>query len=67
VQGPAQLSDRSVHADVEIDKGVGRPQLPLQLLPRHDLARMLEEHRQDLKWLLVKLDPAALPVQLPGT
>jgi hypothetical protein len=27
---------------------------------------MLEQHRQDLKRLLVKLDSAALPVQLTG-
>jgi hypothetical protein len=67
VQRPAHLSDRSVQAAVEIDKRVGGPKRPPQFLPRHDLARMFEQHRQDLKRLLVKLDSAAVPVQLTGT
>ena len=36
--------------------------LPLQLLPRDHLARMLEQHSQDLKGLIVKLDSDALLV-----
>jgi hypothetical protein len=61
-QRVAQSFDRRVEADIEIDKCVGRPKLLVKVFPGHQLARLLKQHGQDLKGLIVKLDLDALLV-----
>src|SRR5262249_7466091 len=59
--------DGFVHSVVEIDEGVGGPQAITKLVPGHGLARPFEQHRQNLKRLLLKSQPHALLPQLAGT
>lgn len=46
----------------EIDKRVGRPKFPLQL-GGHDLARVLQQPRKNLKRLLLEPDPQSVFVK----
>jgi hypothetical protein len=48
--------DRLIQASVEVHEGISRPNRLLQILPRHHLARMPQQHRQDLKRLFLQLD-----------
>src|SRR5262249_47007763 len=48
-KGLAQLSDRRVEARLEVAEGVPRPQFPLQLFRRDELARLFHQKRQHLK------------------
>src|SRR6187200_2953714 len=59
--------DGFVHTVVEIDEGVGGPQAVTKLFPRNDVARAFEQHRQNLKRLLLKSEPHALLPQLAGS
>ena len=47
---------------IEIDKRVGGPKPLMKLFPGYQLARVFEQHGQDLKGLIVKLDLDALLV-----
>ena len=51
---------------VEIDEGVGRPELLLQLLPGDHIAGTLQQHGQNLEGLLLEFDPQPVPAQLAG-
>lgn len=57
VQGLAHLPDRDAEAVVELDEGVGRPELPLQLVPSDDLARPLHEQQEEAKGQVLQPDP----------
>ena len=59
--------DGFVHTVVEIDEGVGGPQAVTKLFPGNGVARALEQHRQNLKLLLLKSEPHALLPQLAGS
>src|SRR5207247_3958121 len=65
-EGLAQPVNRLVQAAIEIDKGVGAPQLLLQFLTGHRLSGSLEQHGQDLKGLILELDLEALLPQFAG-
>jgi hypothetical protein len=45
---------------IEIDEGIGRPQLGLQFLTRDCLAGTFDQDRQDLKGLTRKTQPNAV-------
>ena len=60
----AQLLDRGVETVIEVDNRVRRPQSFAQGFARHDLSRVLQEHRQHLKWLLLQLQLEAIAAQL---
>ena len=64
VECVAQLPGRGVETVIEVDKGAGRPQPFAQGFARHDLSRVLQEHRQHLKWLLLQLQLEAIAAQL---
>ena len=61
----AQLLDRRVEGVIEIDEGVGGPEPLAHRLAGDHLARALEEHHQQLKRLLLQLQPDALAPKLP--
>ena len=52
---------------IEIDEGVGGPQPVAKLFPGHRLTGPLEQHRQNLKRLLLKPEPHAVFPQLAGS
>ncbi len=56
----AQLVDRRVQTVVEIDEGIGGPVLITQFFASDHFARPLQEDGEDVKGLLLKLDPHAL-------
>jgi hypothetical protein len=56
----------AVQAVVEIDEDALGPQPAPQLLPRHQLAGMLQEDEQDLEGLVPQLDPQTALAQLAG-
>ena len=64
VECVAQLPGRGVETVIEVDKGAGRPQPFAQRVTRDDLSRVLQEHRQHLKWLLLQLQLEAIATQL---
>jgi hypothetical protein len=53
-QGVPQAIDGLVEPSIEVDEGVSRPQLLLQLVTCDDLARLGEEQREDRKRLLAE-------------
>ena len=53
------LADGAVDCIVEIDKGVGVPELFLDLFPRDHFAGALDQEGQDLEWLLLNFDADA--------
>ena len=59
----AQFRHGGIHAVVEVHEGILRPQLLLQFLARHDLARMLQQHLEHLKGLLLQPDLEAALAQ----
>ena len=60
--GVANPVDRLVHSVIEVHERVGAPQPGPKLLACDDLARPLNQHRQDLKRLFLQPYPhAALP------
>ncbi len=52
-----QLVHGRVQALLKIDEGSPLPQMPLQLFAAEDLARLLEQNREDLQRLALKPDP----------
>ena len=64
VECVAQLLGRGVETVIEVDQGAGRPQAFAQGVTRYDLSRVLQEHRQHLKWLLLQLQLEAIAAQL---
>ena len=64
VECVAQLLGRGVETVIEVDKGAGRPQPFAQRVTRDDLPRVLQEHCQQLKWLLLQLQFEAIAAQL---
>jgi len=55
--------DRFVESVVEVHDSVGGPKFRLEFLTRYHLAHALEQHRQDLKRLLLQFDLQAFPAQ----
>jgi hypothetical protein len=64
-RGP-QPFDRRVHTVLEIDRRAVRPQPFLDLVAGHDFTWPLEEHRQNLKGLLLQADRRLTLSQLAG-
>jgi len=59
----AQFVDRRVQAVIKIDESIGRPDRRAQLFPGYYLAGMLQQQREHMEGLLLKLDPYALLAQ----
>src|SRR5208282_2977270 len=66
-QGLAQFLDGRVQAVIEVHESVFGPKPLAKLLSRDHLPGLLQQHRQYLEGLLLKLDPVALLGQLPRT
>jgi hypothetical protein len=66
VQGLAQFLDGRIQAMVEIHEGVFGPKPLAKLFSRHYLAGLLQQHGQNLKGLVLKLDLVAVLVKLTG-
>ena len=62
----AQLLDGGVQANIEVHKGLGRPEPPLQFFTGNDLTRMLQQHGENLERLLVQLDFQPVLAQFAG-
>src|SRR5258707_8600476 len=62
-QGRAELHDSRIHAVVEIDEGVGWPEMLAQLLARDHLPRALEQQEQNARRLFAQLDDGAIAAQ----
>ena len=60
-----QLGDRRSQALPEIDKGVLRPQMLPDDLSIDDRASVLKEKNEQLKWLILQLNPVPIPEELP--
>ena len=64
----AQRVAQSLHGGVqpvlEVDEGVVGPQALAELVASHELARPLEQHREQLQWLLLKAETCARLSQL---
>src|SRR5580704_19796818 len=65
-QSIAKPLDRGVEAVVKVDKGVRGPKSGPKLLAGDDLTRIFEQDGQDLKWLVLELDPLAVLAQFGG-
>jgi len=65
-QGFAQLVDGSVEPVVKVHKGVIRPKPAPEFLPRHYIAWVLQQHRQDFTRLFLQPDRESAPVEFPG-
>jgi hypothetical protein len=48
---------------IEVDKCVGWPELGSQILPGDDLAGVLEQLQQELRWLFLEANGDAIPPQ----
>src|SRR5712692_7873593 len=66
-QSVTQPLDCRVQAHVEVHEGIRRPELLLEFFSRDDLTRMLQQQRQDVKRLVLKLDLQAVLAQLART
>ena len=62
-QGLAELHDRSIQTVVEIDEGVGRPEMLAQLLARDHLPGVLQQQEQNARRLFAQLDDRAIAAQ----
>ena len=51
---------------VEIDRGVGRPDLLLEFLAGYGLSRVVHQNPENLQWLLLELELDPLLAQLTG-
>jgi hypothetical protein len=60
----AQPADGGIQTVVEINVRVCRPQAPAEFFPRYYFTRMLQQNREDLKWLLLKADAGSVATQL---
>jgi hypothetical protein len=63
----AQLLESRAKALVEIDEGVGRPQLAAEFFAADHFSSALEQHEKKLRGLLLKPDTQALLAQLAGS
>ena len=63
-QHVAEPVDGLVETAIEVDKGVVRPELSCELLPRHQFARVLEQEQEHLQRLFLQLHPGTLATQL---
>jgi hypothetical protein len=61
-----QLRDGDVEAPLEVDESLA-PQSSPQFVTRHELARTLDEYREEVKWFALQFDLDALSPQLAGT
>src|SRR5262249_52105215 len=66
-KGFAQSLNGVVESLFKINESVGRPDLPPQLLTTDNFAGVFQQKLQNLKWLLLKLDPRALLTHVHGT
>ena len=66
-RGLPEMIDGLVQAAIEVDEGIRRPQPAPQFIPCDELARLLEQRRQELDGLIAKRRPTALVRQFPGT
>lgn len=66
-EGAAERLDRRIHAMLEIDEGVGRPQAALQLLAGEQLAGLFEKQGENLKGTAGEVDLHTVLAQLAGT
>jgi hypothetical protein len=55
-----QFADRGIQSFIELDEGIGWPELLSQLVAGHQLSGVLQQDPEDLKWffLNVNRDPA---------
>jgi hypothetical protein len=54
------LQNGDVETSVKIDEGVGRPKFRAKLVTCNQVARPLQQHRQEPKWLLLKANSDTL-------
>ena len=66
VEDGAKLLDRGVEAVLEVDKGVGGPELLVKLIAANDFASVGEENRKDLKRLGPEFKALAELEEFPG-
>jgi hypothetical protein len=65
-EGLTDFADRFVEPVVEIHESVGGPEFLLKFLASYDLARVLEQHRQELDGLFLKPYSQAVLAQFAG-
>jgi hypothetical protein len=63
----SQLIDRRVQAVVEVNEGIGRPDLGAKLFPIYYFARVTEQDSENAKGLFLQFDPQALLMKFPRT
>ena len=66
-QDVAQLLDGAVQTGIEVNKSVCRPEFLTEFLARNYVAGMLEQKREYLEGLVLKLQADAVLVQLART
>ena len=62
-QGLAELHDRSIQAVIEVDEGVGWPEVLAQLLARDHLPGVFKQQEQNARRLFAQLDESAIAAQ----
>src|SRR4029077_8746003 len=62
-QGVTDFAYRFVEPVIEIHESIRGPEFFLKFLASYDLAGVFQQHRQDLKGLLLKPDAQAVPAQ----
>ena len=63
----AQLRHGFVEAAIEVDERVGGPKLLTQFFPGYELARTLQQQREDLERLFLEFDSHAVLAKLGST
>src|SRR5215472_3209565 len=66
VQSFAQTTNGGIQPMIKINKRIFRPELGADLFACDQLSWLLQQHRQDLKWLVLQLDANAPLAQLTG-
>ena len=64
LENKTQSIDGFVQAAIEVGESLVRPQAILQLFPGYDFAGMGQQEGENLKELVLQLDPGAVPEQL---
>jgi hypothetical protein len=62
-QGLAELHDSRIQAVIEVDEGIGRPEMLAQLLARDHLPGVLQQQEQNARRLFPQLDESAIAAQ----
>lgn len=62
----AKLLDGFVQPVIEVDEDIRGPETSPQFVTRDDLARPLQQNREDLNWLLRQANPRAVLRELAG-